>query len=60
MSLLIFYLLLQAELNKGNTEDSEDKIPDILITTATKLLELLHNNTGSLKLPKIIKDALRN
>ena len=47
-------------MNKGNTEDSEDKIPDILITTATKLLELLHNNTGSLKLPKIIKDALRN
>ena len=51
---------MQAELNKGNTEDSEDRIPDILITTATKLLELLHNNIGSLKLQKIIKDALRN
>ena len=47
-------------MNKGNTEDSEDRIPDILITTATKLLKLLRNNIGSLKVPKIIKDALRN
>ena len=57
--LLIFNLLLEAELNKENTEDSEDGIPDIIITIATKLLELLHNNIDSLKLPKIIKDALR-
>ena len=57
--LLIFNLLLEAELNKENVEDSEDRMPDILITIATKLLELLHNNIDSLKLPKIIKDALR-
>ena len=61
--LLIFNLLLEAELNKENTEDSEDGIPDIRwniqITIATKLLELLHNNIDSLKLPKIFKDALR-
>ena len=31
-SLLIFNLLLEAELNKENTKDSEDGIPDILIT----------------------------
>ena len=57
--LLIFNLLLQAELNKENVEDSEDGIPDILITFAAKLLELLHNDIDSLKLPKIIMDALR-
>ena len=57
--LLIFNLVLEAELNKENVEDSEGGIPDILITIATKLLELLCNNIDSLKLPKIIKDALR-
>ena len=57
--LLIFNLLLEAELNKEKVEDSEDVIPDILITIATKLLELLQNNIDSLKLPKIIKGALR-
>ena len=57
--LLIFNSLLEAELNKENTEDSEDGIPAILITIATKLLEHLHNNIDSLKLPKIIKGALR-
>ena len=57
--LLIFNLLLEAELNKEKVEDSEDGIPDILITIATKLLELLQNNIDSLKLPKIIKGALR-
>ena len=57
--LLIFNLLLEAESNKENTEDSEYGIHDILKTVATKLLELLHNNIDSLKLPKVIKDALR-
>ena len=43
--LLIFNLLLETELNKDSLNaDSEDGIPDILITIATKLLELLHNN----------------
>ena len=56
--LLILNLLLEAELNKENVEDREDGIPDILITIATKLLELLHNNIDSLKLSKIIKGPL--
>ena len=33
--------------------------PRILITIATKLLELLHDSLDSLKLPKIIKVALK-
>ena len=57
--LLIFNLLLEAELNKENVEDSKDGIPNILITIATTLPQLLHNNIDSLKLPKIIKNALR-
>ena len=59
MFLLIFNLLSEAVLNKENTKDSKDRIPDILITVATKLLELLQNNIDSLMLPKLIKDALR-
>ena len=35
-------------------------MPDILITTAAKLLQLLHNNIDSLKLADIIKSALEN
>ena len=50
---------MQAELNKENTKESKGRIPDILITIAAKLTELLHNNIDSLKLPKIIKDVLR-
>ena len=57
--LFIFNLLLEAESNKENTKDSEYGIHDILIIVATKLLELLHNNIDSLKLPKVIKDVLR-
>ena len=38
--LLIFNLLLEVELIKENVEDREGRIPDILITIATKLLEL--------------------
>ena len=57
--LLIFNLLVEAELNEENAEDREDGIPNILTTIATRLLELLSNNIDSLKLPKIIKDALR-
>ena len=57
--LLIFNLLLEAELNRKNVEDSKDGIPNILVIIARKLPQLLHNNIDSLKLPKIIKDALR-
>ena len=58
--LLIFNLLLEAESDKiSNGEDAEDGIPDILITIAAKLLQLLHNNIDSLKLPDIIKSALK-
>ena len=49
---------MAAELNKDSlNKDSDDRIPDILITIATKLLELLHKNIDSLNLPKLIKDA---
>ena len=52
--------MLEAPLNKDSLNvDSEDEILDILITIATKLLELLRNNINSLKLPKIIKNTLR-
>ena len=58
--LLIFSLLIEAESNKiSNGQDAEDRIPDILITIAAKLLQLLHNNIDSLKLPDIIKSALK-
>ena len=51
---------MEAPLNKDSLNvDSEDEILDILITIATKLLELLRNNINSLKLPKIIKNTLR-
>ena len=57
--LLIFNWLLEAEADKiSNGEDAEDEIPDILITIAAKLLQLLHN-IDSLKLPDIIKSALK-
>ena len=56
---MIFSLLLEAELNKKDTKDSEDRAPNILITISTKLLGLLHNNIDPLKLPKIIKDTLK-
>ena len=38
---------VEAELNKENVEDSENGIPDILITIARKLLELIHSNIDS-------------
>ena len=57
--MLIFNWLLEAEADKiSNGEDAEDEIPDILITIAAKLLQLLHN-IDSLKLPDIIKSALK-
>ena len=34
-------------------------IPDILITIAAKLLQILHNNIDSLNLPDIINGALK-
>ena len=58
--LLIFDLFIIAESDKiSNGKDAEDGIPDILITIAAKLLQLLHNNIDSLKLPDIIKSALK-
>ena len=58
--LLIFNLLLEAESDKiSNGEDAEDGIPDILIMMAAKLLQLFHNNIDSLKLPDIVKSALK-
>ena len=51
--LLIFNLLVEAELNEENVEDSEDGIPNIVVTIATKLLELLHNNIDSLSYQKL-------
>ena len=58
--LLIFILLIEAESDKvSNGKDAEDGIPDILIRIAAKLLQLLHNNIDSLKLPDIIKSALK-
>ena len=57
---LIFNLLTEAASDKiSNGEDAEDRIPDILITMAAKLLQILHNNITSLKLPDIIKSALK-
>ena len=57
--LLIFNLLIEAESDKISTgEDTEDGIRDILITIAAKLLQLLHKNIDSLKLPDI-KSALK-
>ena len=51
---------MEAESDKiSNGEDAEDRIPDILITIAAKLLQLLHDNIDSLKLPDIIKSALK-
>ena len=58
--LLIFDLFIIAESDKIiNGKDAEDGIPDILITIAAKLLQLLHSNIDSLKLPDIIKSALK-
>ena len=61
MFFLIFNLLIEAESDKiSNGKDAEDGIPDILITIAAKLLQLLHINVDTLKLPDIIKSALKN
>ena len=58
--LLIFNLLLEAELNKDNLNiDSEDGKPNILITIATKLLDFLHKNIDLLNLPKLINNGLK-
>ena len=58
--LLRFIILMEAESDKvSNGKDAEDGIPEILITIAAKLLQLLHNNIDSLKLPDIIKSALK-
>ena len=58
--LLIFNLLTEAESDKiSNSKEFEDGKPDTLITIAAKLLQLLLNNIDSLKLPDIIKSALK-
>ena len=54
--LLIFNLLIEAETNNDSfNQDTEYGIPDI----PAKLLQLLHNNIDSLKLPDIIKKDLK-
>ena len=60
--LLIFNIIIEAESCKSSNapEDSEYGTPDILITIASKLLQLLHNNIDSLNLPDTIKGALKN
>ena len=60
--LLIFNIIIEAESCESSNapEDSEDGTPDILITIASKLLQLLHNNIDSLNLPDTIKGALKN
>ena len=58
--LFIFSLLIEAESDKiSNGEDAEGRIRDILITIATKSLQILHNNIDSLKIPDIIDSALK-
>ena len=53
-------MLIEAESDKiSNGKDAENGIPDILITIAAKLLQLLHNNIDSLKLADIIKSILK-
>ena len=57
---LIFNLLIGAESDKiSNGESAEDKITDILLKIAAKLPQLLHNNIDPLKLPDVIKSALK-
>ena len=57
--MLIFNILIEAESDKiSNSKNAEDRIPYI-IAIAAKLLQLLHNNIVSLKLPDIIKNALK-
>ena len=59
--LLIFNLLIEAETNNDSfNQDTEYGIPDIPLTLAAKLLQLLHNNIDSLKLPDIIKKDSKN
>ena len=58
--LLIFNLLIEQESEKiSNGEGAEERIPDTLITMAARLLQFLHNNIDSLKLPDILKSALK-
>ena len=58
--LLIFNFLKEAESDKiSNGEDAEEKIPDILIKIAAKLLQLSNNNLDPLKLLDIIKSTLK-
>ena len=57
--MLIFNILIEAESDKiSNSKNAEDRITYI-IAIAVKLLQLLHNNIVSLKLPDIIKNALK-
>ena len=47
----------RGSVGRGNVQSGN--CPRILITIATKLLELLHDNLDLLKLPKIIKVAIK-
>ena len=59
--LLIFSLLLETSLNKDEIDstDAEDGIQDIIVTVGQTLLKLLKGNIESLKLPAVIKNALK-
>ena len=47
----------QGSVGRGNVQSGN--CPRFLITVATKLLEPLHGNLDLLKLPKIIKVAIK-
>ena len=59
--MLIFSLLLETSLNKDEIDstDAEDGIQDIIVTVSKTLLKLLEGKIKSLKLPVVIKNALK-
>ena len=46
-------------INYEENTDDTDGIPDTILKIALKLTELLKNNTDSLKIPEILKLALK-
>ena len=56
--LLILHLPMQSINSEENTDDT-DGIPDTILKIALKLTELLKNNIHSLKIPEILKLALK-
>ena len=56
--LLMFQLLMQS-INSEENLDNTDGIPDLILKIALKISEFLKLNIGSLKLPEILKLALK-